>query len=142
MEKTKGTESMENTESAEKAESMKGTENTESILTSVKKLLGIDEGYTHFDPDLIMHINSVFSILAQMGVGPPQGYSISGAEDRWSKFIVDQNCLPLVKSYVYLKVRLLFDHPLSAAVIDSIHQQIKEFEWRLFVAADTPVNSS
>ena len=110
--------------------------NTESILTSVKKLLGIDEGYTHFDPDLIMHINSVFSILTQMGVGPPGGFSITGAGEEWSSFIVDNNCLPLVKSYVGQKVRLLFDLPISTAAIESINQQIKEFEFRLFVAAD------
>lgn len=112
--------------------------NTESILTSVKKLLGIDEGYTHFDPDLIMHINSVFSILTQMGVGPPGGFSITGAGEEWSSFIVDKNCLPLVKSYVAQKVRLLFDLPISTAAIESINQQIKEYEFRLFVAADTP----
>lgn len=115
-------------------------ENTESILTSIKKLLGIDAGYTHFDPDLVMHINSVFSILTQMGVGPPDGFFITGAEEEWPSFITDQSCLQLVKSYVYLKVRLLFDPPLSSAAIESINQQIKEFEFRLFVAAD-PVES-
>ncbi len=116
-------------------------ENTESILTSIKKLLGIDAEYTHFDPDLVMHINSVFSILTQMGVGPPDGFLITGAEETWSNFIIDQSCLQLVKSYVYLKVRLIFDPPLSSAAIESINQQIKEFEFRLFVAAD-PVESA
>lgn len=111
---------------------------TESILSSIKKLLGIDESYHHFDPDLIMHINSVFSILTQMGVGPPGGYSITGAQEEWSSFMEDESCLSLVKSYVSQKVRLLFDIPLSAAAIESINQQIKEYEFRLFVAADTP----
>lgn len=113
-------------------------DNTESILTSIKKLLGIDAGYTHFDPDLIMHINSVFSILTQMGVGPRGGFSIMGAGEEWPSFITDKSCLPLVKSYVHQKVRLMFDPPLSTAAIESINQQIKEFEFRLFIAADTP----
>lgn len=112
-------------------------ETTESILTSVKKLLGIEEGYKHFDADLVMHINSVFSILTQMGVGPSNGFSISGNTEQWTDFIIDDtNSFLLVKSYVYLKVKLLFDPPLSSAAIDAINRQISEFEWRLFVAAD------
>lgn len=115
---------------------------TESILTSIKKLLGIDENYTHFDADIIMHINSVFSILTQMGVGPANGFSITGKDEQWSKFIADNvNAFSLVKSYVYQKVRLLFDPPLSSAAIESINRQISEFEWRLFVAAD-PVDDT
>lgn len=110
---------------------------SESILTSIKKLLGIDENYTHFDADIVMHINSVFSILTQLGVGPANGFSISGKDETWSAFITDKpNIFSLVKSYVYMKVRLLFDPPLSSAAIESINRQISEFEWRLFVAAD------
>lgn len=109
---------------------------TESILISIKKLLGIDASYTHFDADIIMHINSVFSILTQMGVGPSNGFSISGSEENWTGFIEDVPTFSLVKSYVYLKVRLLFDPPLSSAAVESINRQISEFEWRLFVAAD------
>lgn len=116
---------------------------SESILTSIKKLLGIDENYTHFDADIIMHINSVFSILTQMGVGPANGFSISGKGDTWSAFITDKpNIFSLVKSYVYMKVRLLFDPPLSSAAIESINRQISEFEWRLFVAADPVEDAS
>lgn len=112
-------------------------ETTESILTSVKKLLGIDESYTHFDPDLIMHINSVFSILTQIGVGPANGFSITGKGEMWSDLIgQNSNRFSLVKSYTHLKVKLLFDPPLSAAAIESINRQISEFEWRLSVAAD------
>lgn len=112
-------------------------ETTESILTSIKKLLGIEADYKHFDADLIMHINSVFSILAQLGVGPSNGFSISGADKVWSDFIGnDSNLFSLVKSYMHLKVKLLFDPPLGSAVIDSINRQISEFEWRLFVSAD------
>lgn len=116
---------------------------SESILTSIKKLLGIDENYTHFDADIVMHINSVFSILTQMGVGPANGFSISGKDETWSAFITDKpNIFSLVKSYVYMRVRLLFDPPLSSAAIESINRQISEFEWRLFVAADPVENTS
>lgn len=115
---------------------------SESILTSIKKLLGIDDAYTHFDPDIVMHINSVFAILTQMGVGPANGFSISGKDENWSAFISDRpDVFSLVKSYIYLKVRLLFDPPLSSAAIESINRQISEFEWRLFVAADPVENT-
>lgn len=113
-------------------------EMTESILTSIKKLLGIDASYEHFDPDLIMHINSVFSILSQMGVGPSNGFHITGSSEKWDDFITQEpNNFSLVKSYMHLKVKLLFDPPLSSAVIESINRQISEFEWRLLVAADS-----
>lgn len=115
----------------------------ESILTSIKKLLGIDESYTHFDPDLIMHINSVFSILAQIGVGPANGFSITGKSETWSDFIGQNgNRFSLAKSYMHLKVKLLFDPPLSSAAIESINRQISEFEWRLSVAADPDGDNS
>lgn len=110
---------------------------TESILTSIKKLLGIEADYDHFDTALVMHINGVLSILAQMGVGPTNGFSITGNTETWADFInSDTNRFSLVKSYIYLKVKLLFDPPLSSAAMDSINRQISEFEWRLFVAAD------
>lgn len=112
-------------------------EMTESILTSIKKLLGIEADYDHFDADLVMHINSVLSILTQLGVGPTNGFSITGDTEEWSDFIInDPNNFSLVKSYIYLKVKLLFDPPLSSAAMDSINRQISEFEWRLSVAAD------
>lgn len=100
-------------------------ETTESILTSIKKLLGIEADYTHFDADLIIHINSVFSILAQIGVGPADGFSITGANEVWSDFIEDDSKMfSLVKSYMHLKVKLLFDPPLGSAVMESINRQI------------------
>lgn len=108
---------------------------TESILTSIKKLLGIDAGYTQFDADIIMHINSVFSILTQLGVGPANGFLITGTNEKWDDFITG-NQFSLVRSYMHLKLRLIFDPPLSSAVIESINRQISEFEWRLYVAAD------
>ena len=113
-------------------------ESTDSILTSIKKLLGIEAEYTHFDADIMMHINSVFSILTQMGVGPSDGFAVTGADQTWDEFLgeLSPNTFSMVKSYVYQKVRLLFDPPLSSAAMDAINRQIGEFEWRLFVAAD------
>lgn len=109
----------------------------DSILTSIKKLLGITEEYEHFDQDIIMHINSVFMILNQLGVGPAEGFSISDKTVIWSDFIVDKKNLEAVKSYMYLKVRLLFDPPTSSAVMESMNRMISELEFRLNVAAES-----
>ena len=108
----------------------------ESILTSIKKMLGITEEYEHFDADLIIHINSVFMILTQLGVGSDNGFSISGKNEVWSDFLAEEQQLELVKSYMHLKVKLLFDPPLGSAVIEVINRQISEFEWRLNAAVD------
>lgn len=110
----------------------------ESILTSIKKLLGVPEDYTRFDDDIIMHINSVFLNLAQLGVGPETGFSIEDDSTEWSEFIdtVSNEQLHAVKTYIYLKVKLLFDPPLSSAVIESTKHMISELEWRLNVAVD------
>ena len=104
----------------------------DSILDSVKKLLGIQADYTVFDADLIIHINSVFVILQQLGVGPSTGYYIEDASDIWDSFITDVD-MHLVKSYMHLKVRLMFDPPTSTALIDSMERIIAELEWRLYV---------
>lgn len=109
----------------------------ESILTSIKKMLGITEEYEHFDSDLIMHINSVFMILTQLGVGPPSGFSIRDKTSIWKEFVSDETKFQLVKSYMHLKVKLLFDPPLSSAVMASMEKMIAEAEWRLNVAAET-----
>lgn len=108
----------------------------ESILTSIKKLLGIEEEYTQFDNDIIMHINSVFLNLTQLGVGPAEGFLIEDDTATWEDFIGDRNQLQAVKSYMYLKVKLLFDPPLSSSVIESMNRMIAELEWRLNVAVD------
>lgn len=108
----------------------------ESILTSVKKMLGITEEYTHFDADIIMHINSVFMILTQLGVGPEKGFHIEDETDTWFDFLKSVDDLHMVKSYMYMKVRLLFDPPASSAVMECMKQMIAEFEWRLNVAVD------
>lgn len=109
----------------------------ESILTSIKKLLGISAEYTQFDDDLIIHINSVFLVLTQLGVGPASGFMIKDSSTDWTKFIEDPTKLQAVKSYMYMKVKLLFDPPLSSAVIESMNRMISEFEWRLNVDAET-----
>ena len=108
----------------------------ESILTSIKKLLGIDEEYTQFDSDIIMHINSVVLNLTQLGVGPSEGFLIEDDTATWDDFIGDSNQLQAVKSYVYLKVKLLFDPPLSSSVTESMNRMISELEWRLNVAVE------
>lgn len=108
----------------------------ESILTSIKKLLGIAEEYDHFDADIIMHINSVFAILTQLGVGPPEGFSIEDKTKTWSDFMEENPRLGFIKSYMHLKVKLLFDPPLGSAVIEAINRAVSELEWRILVAAE------
>lgn len=108
----------------------------ESILTSIKKLLGITEDETHFDQDIIMHINSVFSILTQMGVGPVDGFAIRDSNSVWNDFIKDDTHLELIKSYVHMKVRLMFDPPASSTILQSINSLIGELEWRISVTVD------
>lgn len=108
----------------------------DSILVSIKKLLGIAADYTHFDPDIIMHINSAFSVLTQLGVGPPEGFRIDDDVKTWNDFISDTIRLDAVKSYVYLKVSLMFDPPTSSAILSARERQISELEWRLNVAAE------
>ena len=108
----------------------------ESILTSIKKLLGITADYTHFDDDIIMHINSVFMILNQLGVGPSEGFYIEDRSTTWSDYIDDPSRLQMIKSYMYMKVKLMFDPPASSTVTKCIEDNIREFEWRLNVAVD------
>ncbi len=105
----------------------------ESILISIKKLLGIDSNYNDFDTDIIIHINTILNNLVQMGVGPKNGFSIKDDTTKWVDFIGDDPRLEQVKTYVYLKVRLLFDPPANSALIDSINQSAKELEWRLYI---------
>ena len=109
----------------------------ESILTSIKKLLGVGDDYDHFDPDIIMHINSVFMDLTQMGVGPSEGFSIEDDIPEWIDFIPDTKKLQAVKSYIYLRVKLLFDPPSSSAVMEAMNRDIQRYEWRLNVAAES-----
>lgn len=108
----------------------------DSILTSIKKMLGISKEYDAFDAVLIMHINSVFMNLNQLGVGPNEGFSIMDETDQWTDFISEDQRLEAIKSYMYLKVKLLFDPPMNSSVTESINRQINELEWRLNVTAE------
>lgn len=108
----------------------------ESILTSVKKLLGITEEYTSFDLDLIIHINSAFMELTQIGVGPTNGFRISDSSATWSDYLGDSRNLEAVKSYVYLRVRLSFDPPSSSVVMENMKQMLNECAWRLNMEAE------
>lgn len=108
----------------------------ESILTSIKKILGITEEYEQFDADIIMHINSVFMILQQLGVGPKEGFTITDKSTTWEDYLSDSTNLEAVKTYIGLKVRLLFDPPLSSTVMECMKQMISEMEWRLNVQAE------
>lgn len=103
----------------------------QSILTSTKKILGLAADYTAFDLDIITHINAVFSTLAQLGIGPAEGFMIEDAEAEWEDFIDDGSQLSSVKSYMFLKVRQLFDPPTTSYLITAVEKQIQEFEWRL-----------
>lgn len=109
----------------------------DSILISIKKLLGIEEELTHFDQDLIMHINTVFMILNQLGVGPVEGFSITDSSSKWSDFISNDIKINAVKSYIYLKVKLLFDPTSNSSVTESINKLIGELEWRLNLTSDS-----
>lgn len=110
----------------------------ESILTSIKKLLGISEEYDHFDPDIIMCINTAFSILTQLGVGPQDGFRIEDETTTWTDFLGDEIKMEMVKNYIHLKVKLLFDSTsLSSAYIESANRLISELEWRLQLESET-----
>lgn len=107
------------------------------ILDDTKKALGLDPSYTAFDPDIIMFINSVCSTLNQLGIGPADGFSIEDDSAGWEDLIgVDQR-LNMVKTYVYLRVRLLFDPPSTSYLVDALKQQITEHEWRLNVVRES-----
>lgn len=108
----------------------------DSILTSVKKLLGISEEYTAFDPDIIMYINSVFSILTQLGVGPTEGFFISDASATWNDYFSEGDRIEAVKSYIAAKVRLMFDPPASSSAMQALSNLVSELEWRLNVRCD------
>lgn len=111
----------------------------DSILTSIKKLLGISEEYTEFDADILIHINSVFVALHQMGIGPSGGFSIADSSATWADYISGEVLLNDVKSYMYYKVRLMFDPPQSSAAMDNMKQLAAELEWRMNVTAEEEI---
>ena len=113
----------------------------ESILISVKGSLGIPENYEYFDQQILFHLNSVMAILPQIGVGPPEGFIVEDETATWGDLIgdtPDKNKFLYVKSYVYLRVRLLFDPPSSSSAIDAMERQLRELEWRITVTHDIP----
>lgn len=110
----------------------------EKILSSIKKLLGLNDSVTVFDTDIVIHINTVFASLAQMGVGPKNsdgeniGFKISTGNEVWGDFTANDILIENVKTYVYIKVKMVFDPPTSSALIDAYNAQAKELEWRLY----------
>ena len=106
---------------------------SDSILVTTKKILGLDVSYTAFDIDIILHINSVFGTLNQLGIGPENGFIIEDNTSMWSDFLESDLKLNAVKTYTYLKVRLLFDPPATSFHITAMENQIRELEWRLNV---------
>lgn len=108
----------------------------DSILTSVKKMLGIEADYTHFDSDIIMFINSALFQVQQLGVGPSTSFFITGNTETWTTFLSGRTDIEAVKILVYMKVRLMFDPPIHEYVINAIERQIRELEWRLNAQVD------
>jgi hypothetical protein len=106
---------------------------SDSILINVKKMLGIDASYTAFDQDIIIHTNTALSVLTQLGIGLSTGFQIEDDVATWTDFLGTDKNLNTVKSYVYLRVRLLFDPPTTSYLITALNEQIREFEWRLNV---------
>lgn len=111
----------------------------DSILNDMKKLLGISKDFKEFDQDIIIHINSIFMTLHQLGVGPSNVFRISGGDETWASFLENSrsdNDLSAVKDYIYLKLRILFDPPSSSYVLSALESQMKELEWRLNAQAE------
>lgn len=116
----------------------RGERMNDSILNDIKKLLGIMESYEHFDVDIIIHINTAFSTLTQLGVGPSDGFSITNKTETWADFIGDDYLkFQSVKTYIYLKVRMIFDPPSNSSAAEAIKSTISELEWRLNINAES-----
>lgn len=110
-----------------------------SILTSIKKMLGIVEECEDFDTDIIIHINTALSSLTQIGVGPSDGFLITDKSSEWSNFINDNKKLEMIKTYIFLKVKNVFDPPASSTVKEIYNQNISELEWRISVEVNQEV---
>lgn len=109
-----------------------------SILVDIKKMLGPESDYDHFDQDIIIHINSALNILRQLGVGPSSGFQIITGRETWEDYWQGVQEVPMVKSYIYARVKLIFDPPTSSYITEALKEQIKEFEWRCNVDVETP----
>lgn len=108
----------------------------DSILMTIRKLVCGDPYADHFDTDLLVHINACFSILNQLGVGPENGFVVTDDTQSWSSYIADNYILNMVKTYVTLKVKKIFDPPLTSSVLEAMDKEISQLEWRLNVAVD------
>ena len=108
----------------------------DSILRSVKKMLGLDPDYHNFDVDVTLHINSVLMVLTQLGIGPPEGFSVTSEDSTWHEFVGNRPNVEAIKSYVYLKVRLMFDPPANSFVVNSFEKQAEELAWRLNIQGE------
>ena len=108
----------------------------DSILMTIRKLVCGDPYADHFDTDLLVHINACFSILNQLGVGPESGFVVTDDTQSWSSYIADNYILNMVKTYVTLKVKKIFDPPLTSSVLEAMDKEISQLEWRLNVAVD------
>ena len=107
-----------------------------SILTETKESLGLAEDYTAFDAEIRMHINTALADAAQLGVGPVEGVEIKNASTKWTEITDDNPLLNALKSYVHLRVKMLFDPPEIGFVLTAYKEQIEKAEWRLMVAVD------
>ena len=108
----------------------------DSILMTIRKLVCGNPYTDHFDTDLLVHINACFSILNQLGVGPENGFVVTDETQSWSSYIADNYILNMVKTYVTLKVKKIFDPPLTSSVLEAMDKEISQLEWRLNVAVD------
>lgn len=110
---------------------------TDSILVTIKKMLGLSDDYTPFDTDITIHINAALMNLTQLGVGPKEGFEISDYNETWEQFLTNNTKLGSVKTYVYLYVKMLFDPPSNSFVMDAMKRQLEEIGWRLNVQAES-----
>lgn len=110
------------------------------ILTDIKKLIGFDDEYKAFDQDIVITINSALSVLKQIGVDITSSITIDGAED-WEDVLGENADIEMIKHYIYFKVRLAFDPPLNSSILESIKEQIKEYEWRINLEVEVPSDS-
>lgn len=114
----------------------------DSILDSVKKMLGYEPEYTEFDQEILMHINAAMFTLRQLGVGPQDGYTVSSSDQTYADFLGEgAKTIPQVRTYLYYKVKLAWDPPQSASVLEVLKTEIAEAEWRLNVQVDPPEKS-
>jgi len=112
-----------------------------SILDSIKKMLGVRIDDTNFDQELILHINGALMVLNQLGIGPVEGFVITGADEQWELFLDDRNDLELIKSDVYLRVKLMFDPPQNSFLTSAIQTQLNEYDWRIEVQSKNNITN-